>query len=178
MALVMELRGDELRVQMDGVECNVKMAYVSNAPLEKEELRGSLLGHLSLGARRVQELLAGIERVRSAHALELALARAESALNALTDDDQLQAQMRAFVDDAGSRLEKPRHDRGAQPPKLPDRSRFLNRLAADHPLRANHEAAFAAMMDLRSLGWRPMSASERKRKERADPVKVGRHASA
>ena len=76
--------------------------------------------------------------------------------------------MRAFVDDAGSRLEKPRHDRGAQPPKLPDRSRFLNRLAADHPLRANHEAAFAAMTELRRLGWRPMSAGERKRKQRAD----------
>ena len=77
--------------------------------------------------------------------------------------------MLAFIEEVAQKLLLERTSRGKHP-RVPHRQRFLNNLGTGSPRRACHTVAFHAMDELIQLGWpTPMSAQERKRKERGLP---------
>ena len=96
--------------------------------------------------------------------LAAAMRRARAACDALAHSDALRAPMDALIQHAASAAQ--RNDQGGRP-TLPDRGRFLHKLSPSNASRPMRSAAFTAMDELVACAWPTMSASERKRKERA-----------
>ena len=93
---------------------------------------------------------------------------AEKACASLKEDDPLRMLMSALLDTVRSRLAGA--DRGKRP-GLPDRARFLNKLAPSHRFRPTREDMYKAMDKLLAAAWAPMSSTERSEKLRADEEK-------
>ena len=94
------------------------------------------------------------------HTNELAVARV--ACIALGANDSLHLLMCTLLDTVEKRLTQA--DGIGLRPALPDRHKYLNKLAADNARRASRAAAFAAMDKLLATVWAPMTAAERKRR--------------
>ena len=81
------------------------------------------------------------------------LARARDACDALGSDDPLRPEMRSLLDTIGKRLEGNEGASRGRRPALPDRRRFLTKLAAHHRLRPSRENAYEVMDALLELCW-------------------------
>ena len=81
------------------------------------------------------------------------LARGRDACDALHSDDPLRPEMRSLLDTIEKRLEGNEKASRGRRPALPDRWRFLTKLAAHHRLRPSHENAYEVMDALLELCW-------------------------
>ena len=75
-------------------------------------------------------------------------------------DDGAQAKLLEALQQIKSRLQQ--DDRGAQPPALPRRWKYLGKLAETSPLRPARAAAYQAMDAVIELGWPKLSEEEKK----------------
>ena len=88
-------------------------------------------------------------------------AHALQACAALDADDPLQVLTRTLLDTVECRLQQ--RDIGLRP-ALPDRHKYLNKLAACNPRRPKRAAAFAAIDCLLAAVWVPMTVAQRKQR--------------
>ena len=95
----------------------------------------------------------------SPHAAQLARARAACA--ALDGDDALQLLMSKLLDTVESRVQQA--NVGLRP-ALPDRHKYLHKLAASNARRPQRAAAYAAMDSLLGAIWVPLTVAERKKR--------------
>ena len=90
---------------------------------------------------------------------------AKKACASLQDDDPLRLPMDALLETIRSSLAGA--DRGRKP-ALPDRARFLNKLASSHGFRPTREQLYKAMDELLDVAWAPLSSAERSKTLRED----------
>ena len=100
-----------------------------------------------------------------------ALQRARDVCDELQRDDRLRPLMLSLLTLVESRMLQDNWNRGRRP-ALPDRWKYLNKLSDNNEHRSSRAAAYAAMDALLEDVWRPMSNTERKRRERMQPYKV------
>ena len=100
--------------------------------------------------------------------LDAALKAADDACEALGSDDSLRQPMVALLVLIKARLQQ--DDRGGKP-SLPDRGRYLNKLAESNPRRPLRARAYAALDAILAIGWRPMTCTERTQRRRQDEAK-------
>ena len=89
------------------------------------------------------------------------LAHALQACAALDADDPLQVLTRTLLDTVECRLQQ--RDIGLRP-ALPDRHKYLNKLAVGNPRRPQRATVFAAMDGLLAAVWVPMTVAARKQR--------------
>ena len=99
------------------------------------------------------------------------LATARTACEALADSDTIRPLMMKLLGVITSSMQIERSQRGARP-RLPDRWKYLNKLAESNPNRPLRAAVFEAMDQLLALVWPSMTSTERSQKARGADADV------